>query len=151
MILLTGLFLVSTLVSGSLGELTGSNLSDLQAACENYGANTTLLTKLFLFTVFGHAVTYLSLLFTQNYNAVLTSCAAIMAPIMLIANGENWMGPLVLVGSALFFILCDKALPLITKDNQKSDNTIPVPVFKDGGKKNMLSSVEDGMQQQNGE
>ena len=71
LIMLFDLFLVSTLFSGPLGEATGSNLSAILAAWQNYkAANVLVVAKVILFVAVGHAVTFLSLVLTRNYNAV---------------------------------------------------------------------------------
>ena len=77
-IFLGGLFLLSTLILGSIGDATGSNLKSLQLDWAKQLENPVMTLKLVFFLACSQAATYFGLKLTRNFNAVYTQSASML-------------------------------------------------------------------------
>ena len=102
--LMAGLFLVSNIVLGSLGNATGSNISALVSSLGNL-FNNPVSSFLFLFIHLpaSFLVTYLGLKMTKQYNALFMQSASLLCLPLTFQCKLN-IGVVTLIGSTAFLV-----------------------------------------------
>ena len=132
-----GLFLISTILLGSLGEATGSNLSSVMQALYHYFGGFGNLITFILCCIFEALVTFFSLDLTLNFDALYMQSASLLC---LPLTSNLSIGMILIVASASIFNQTDNPLPLAGKD--KKSSTTEVNADKKPQSANILSSIE---------